>query len=398
MNITIYPQKLHGSITAIPSKSQAHRLLICSAFSDRPTDLICSATNQDIEATVSCLKSLGANITKTDCGYRVEPISVVRNDVVLECGESGSTLRFMLPIVGALGINATFRLCGRLPSRPLSPLWEEMVRMGCTLTRPTDTTIHCTGKLHPGNFTIAGNISSQYISGLFFATALMEGMSTITITGKVESQPYIELTQKALEIFGIDTYDYQISGKRPFSSPGKITVEGDWSNAAFFIAANALGSDIEIMGLDSTTSQGDRVVQCIVKQLTQNIIVDAGNIPDLVPILAVTAGAKSGATFTNVARLRLKESDRVASVAEMLNNLGAQTSISENELIIYPSNYHTCTINAYGDHRIAMSAAIAATIANGPVTILGAECVEKSYPSFWQAYKQLGGNYEQHIR
>lgn len=398
MDITIYPHKLRGTLTAIPSKSQAHRLLICAAFSDAMTTLKCPATNQDIEATADCLRALGAKIERTDSGYTVQPIENIPESAVLDCHESGSTLRFMLPIAGALGVDATFVMAGRLPQRPLSPLWEEMEHCGCSLSRPTMNTIHCIGKLSSGEYAIDGSVSSQFITGLLYAMALMPGKSRLTVTGKTESKPYIEMTQRALLAFGVDTEDYSVSGSYPFKTPGELTVEGDWSNGAFFLAAKALGSELEILGLDPTSAQGDRVAAPILEQLDISITVNAADIPDLVPILAVAAGAQKGATFTNVGRLRLKESDRVASVASMLQNLGAQVQVTQETLTVLPARYHSCTVDAVGDHRIAMAAAIAATVADGPVTILGAQCVAKSYPSFWEEYARLGGIYEQHIR
>ena len=188
MDITIHPRLLRGDIAVIPSKSQAHRYLICAAFADRPTQLHCPQTNRDMEATADCLRALGADIVRTDSGYTVFPISGVPETAVLNCCESGSTLRFFLPIVGALGVDATFLMEGRLPSRPLSPLWEEMERMGCTLTHPTANSIRCTGKLQPGEYSINGSVSSQFITGLLFAHALMEGCS-LNITGTLESKP-----------------------------------------------------------------------------------------------------------------------------------------------------------------------------------------------------------------
>ena len=398
MDITITPKKLSGQITAIPSKSQAHRLLICAAFSDRPTELICPSTNQDIEATASCLCSLGAKIARTDNGYHVIPATQIPKTAVLNCNESGSTLRFMLPIAGALGVDTVFELTGRLPYRPLSPLWEEMERMGCRLSRPTENTIRLQGQLRSGNYIIDGSVSSQFITGLLYATALMHGDSQIIVTGKLESKPYIDMTQQALDIFGVETDSFAVTGSRPFRSPGKLIVEGDWSNGAFFLAAQKLGSKIAVDGLSEESAQGDRACAKILAQLDNELIIDAADIPDLVPILAVTAGALSGATFKNVARLRLKESDRVATVATMLQNLGVSVSVSENEMQVFPGKYHSCAINAAGDHRIAMAAAIAATVADGPVTIKGAQCVAKSYPTFWDEYKKLGGSYEQYIR
>lgn len=398
MDITIFPTKLSGTIHAIPSKSQAHRLLICAAFADAETTLICPQTNQDIEATADCLRSLGADIVRTDSSYIVKPVKSLPKATELHCRESGSTLRFILPIVGALGIDSTFLLEGRLPYRPLSPLWEEMERWGCTLSRPTESTIRCTGKLQSENFTIDGSVSSQFITGLLFAMALMPSKCSLTITGKLESKPYIEMTQAAMAQFGVSTEQYIVSAGSRFISPKTLTVEGDWSNGAFFLAANAIGNKIDIKGLCEQSPQGDRTVADILPLLRKgHAIVDSANIPDLVPILAVAACAMHGATFTNISRLRLKESDRVATVQEMLSQLGARTMATENELHIYPAHYIGCTVNSACDHRIAMSAAIAATIACGPVTIKDAQCVSKSYPAFWDEYRQLGGHYEQHI-
>ncbi len=398
MDITIYPNKLQGTVAAIPSKSQAHRLLLCSAFSDRKTELFCPETNDDIEATVGCLRSLGAAIERTETGYIITPVGSVPQQATMDCRESGSTLRFILPVVGALGIDTTLHLAGRLPQRPLSPLWEEMERMGCTLSRPTEDTIRCTGKLKPGNYCINGSVSSQFITGLLFAMALLPGSSTLSVTGKLESKPYIDMTLKALRAFGVIMDGFQVSGCVPFHSPGNIAVEGDWSNGAFFLAAKSLGCDLTVTGLDPNSPQGDRAVVTILEALQSFGTIDAADIPDLVPVLAVVAGAKQGACFTNIGRLRLKESDRVASVAAMLKNLGIETEISENELLVKPGNYHSCTVDSVGDHRIAMAAAIAAVTADGPVTILGSQCVAKSYPGFWEDYKQLGGRYEQYIR
>lgn len=398
MDITVYPGTLSGKINAIPSKSQAHRVLICAAFSDRATTICCSETNQDIEATASCLRALGADITRTSDGYHVTPAKVIPAQATLHCNESGSTLRFMLPVAAALGVDATFLMAGRLPKRPLSPLWEELERMGCRLSRPKENSIRCQGKLRSGVFTIDGSVSSQFISGLLFASALLPGESRLELTGKVESVPYIAMTQNVLKTFGIDTQNYVIKGSYPFITPGHIHVEGDWSNGAFFLAANALGSTVRLNGLNENSVQGDRAIVSALKDLYHFTTISAADIPDLVPILSVVAGAKQGAKFTNVRRLRLKESDRVHSVANMLQNLGADVSISENELQVQQSAFHSCAIDTVGDHRIAMAAAIAATIADGPVTILGAECVAKSYPAFWDDFRNLGGNYEQYIR
>jgi len=389
MDITIQPGKLRGSVKAIPSKSQAHRYLICAAFSDGETTLICPATNRDIEATAVCLNALGASIIRTCDGYHVKPIQNVPQTAVLNCGESGSTLRFMLPIVGALGVDAVFRMEGRLPQRPLSPLWEEMERMGCKLSRPTENTVRCMGKLLPGDYHITGNISSQFITGLLFATSLIEGECALLVSGKIESQPYITMTEDAMNLFGAPDY----------RSPGTVTVEGDWSNGAFWVAAQMLGSPLTVCGLNAISAQGDRAVVEISHQLRESCPnVSAANIPDLVPILSVIAAVNLGGVFTNIQRLRLKESDRVATVVEMIESLGGRAEATEDALVVYGTGLSGGTVNSHNDHRIAMAAAIAATVCSKPVTILSAEAVGKSYPAFWKEYRNLGGNYEQYLR
>lgn len=397
MNITIHPGLLEGTVQAIPSKSQAHRLLICSAFADRPTTLVCAETNEDIEATASCLRALGANISRTNDGYFVEPIQQIPEKATLPCNESGSTLRFMLPVAAALGVETIFEMRGRLPHRPLSPLWEELTRMGCTLTRPTETTIQCKGRLNAGDFQIDGSVSSQFITGLLLAMALIPGCSSLTVTGKLESAPYVAMTKAAMALFGVSTDHYHVSYSLPFRSPGLLTVEGDWSNAAFFLAASALGSSVQITGLNYDSAQGDKSVAKLLSADT-SMDIDAADIPDLVPILSVVAGARHGAVFHNISRLRLKESNRVKTVQSMLEALGIQSRSDENTLTVFPGNYCGCQIDTANDHRIAMAAAIAATVADGPVTIIGAECVKKSYPGFWEEFRKLGGNYEQYIR
>ena len=397
MDIRIFPGKLQGNIAAIPSKSQAHRLLICAALADGETMLICPDTNRDIEATADCLRSLGAEIRRTDWGYLVRKIKTIPKTATLNCEESGSTLRFLLPIVGALGVDATFQLSGRLPYRPLSPLWEEMERMGCHLSRPTETTIRCCGQLMPGEYQIDGGVSSQFITGLLFACSLLSNTSHITIMGNLESKPYVDMTLDALKVFGRSVSGFTVTPGR-FISPGEITVEGDWSNAAFFLAAKALGSDICVDNLNYRSSQGDMACADIMTAMDESITVPCQDIPDLVPILSVVAAAKSGATFKNIRRLRLKESDRVDSVVAMLSALGCKANATEDTLTVLPGKFLGGTVDACGDHRIAMAAAIAATIAQTPVTILGAECVSKSYPGFWDEYKRLGGQYELNIR
>lgn len=398
MDITITPNRIKGSVTVIPSKSQAHRYLICAAFADRETTIICPETNKDIEATAACLRSLGASIVRFNDGYSVTPVSAVPVSATLPCGESGSTLRFLLPVIGALGIDGSFVLEGRLSQRPLSPLWEEMEKNGCQLSWADENTLNCQGKLVSGNYSIDGSVSSQFISGLLFALSLIPGTSQLSIVGNVESKPYIDMTKLALLDFGVQITEAEICGQRSFRTPGTVTIEGDWSNGAFFHVANYIGNAIDIVGLNDNSPQGDRAVVPILKQLEQYAQIDVSDIPDLVPILSVAAASRKGAKFCNIRRLRLKESDRVQTVISLLNNLGVKAEADENSLTVYPGKFHGGTVDAANDHRIAMAAGIAATVANGPVTIKGAQCVAKSYPTFWQEYCRLGGTYEQHIR
>lgn len=388
MDITISPRKLSGSIKAIPSKSQAHRLLICAAFSDAETTLICPETNRDIEATAACLNALGAGITRTKNGYHVSPVHAIPDCAVLNCCESGSTLRFMLPIAGALGVDTVFFMDGRLPERPLSPLWEEMERMGCKLSRPSKNTIRCAGKLLAGPYSIDGSISSQFITGLLFALSLIDGVCSLEITGKIESKPYIDMTKAAMELFHAPRYH----------TPGLVEVEGDWSNGAFFLGAKALGNPVNVTNLNSRSSQGDRAAAQLLQELESPVSINAADIPDLIPILSVVAAFKKGAAFTNIRRLRLKESDRVQAVIEMIGSLGGHAEASESTLTVYGTGLTGGTVNSCNDHRIAMAAAIAATGCTQPVTILSAEAVNKSYPTFWDEYRKLGGNYEQYLR
>ena len=403
MDLTIQPGALSGRIEAIPSKSQAHRLLICAAFAENCTDLVCPEVNQDIEATAECLNRICHAVMRTDWGYDICPYRCEGDcgpdSIYLNVHESGSTLRFLLPIVGALGISTIFKLEGRLPKRPLSPLWEEMERMGCKLEWFADDMFSVDGKLCPGDYYIDGSVSSQFITGLLFATSLLDADSTIHITGKLESKPYVDLTQQAMKLFGVGSENFHVKGGQVYRSPGKITVEGDWSNGAFWLAADALGSKLTVENLNPSSAQGDRAAAELIDQLcVEKITISAADIPDLVPILSVVAAAKHGAVFTDIRRLRLKESDRVASTVAMIEGLGGKAEATKETLTVYGTGLRGGTVDSVNDHRIAMSAAIASTVCTQSVTVLGAEAVNKSYPHFWDEFARLGGNYEQHIR
>ena len=396
MNITINPRLLRGNVRAIGSKSFAHRQLILAAFADRPTQIRCPETNRDIEVTAACLRALGATIQRAKSGYTVFPAQAIPEHAELPCGESGSTLRFILPVVGALGVRGEFITEGRLAKRPLSPLWEEMERMGCHLEWIGENRLLCQGKLKPGNYNIDGSVSSQFITGLLLGLSLLPQKSTLQITGQLQSKPYVDITKEVMGSFGADT---EIPGGIVLHSPAHLEVEGDWSNAAFFLTAAALGSAVTVTGLNQSSVQGDRQILECLKLLDYGAArISVADIPDLMPVLSIAAAAKHGAVFADIQRLRLKESDRVESVCAMLTALGIRTEATESTLRILPDRFTGGTVDAANDHRIAMSAAIAATVATGPVTIKGAECVTKSYPDFWEDYRNLGGQYEFDLR
>lgn len=403
MELTLSKGSIGGVIEAMASKSQAHRLLICAALSDRPTEILCKDISADMEATAGCLQALGAGITYAHGAFSVTPIKKPMENPLLDCGESGSTLRFLLPVAGALGVNATFRLHGRLASRPLSPLWEEMEAHGCSLSRPTPDTLRCQGKMTGGEFQMAGNVSSQFLSGLFFALPLLEGTSDIMLTTEAESQAYLSLTLRALEQFGVKLLTTE-KGWRcergSYLSPGYARVEGDWSNAAFWLCAGAVSRPITVKGLNPHSQQGDRAVLELLSRFgaqihwsqggvtvsprpLHGIKIDARNIPDLVPPLALAAACAQGTTrIYGAERLRIKESDRLQSVAGAINALGGKAEITEDGLLITGADLTGGRVDSQNDHRIAMLAGISSALC--PVTICGAEAVNKSYPRFWE--------------
>ena len=445
----ITPSPLKGTVPAIASKSMAHRLIICAALANGETHVTCNTTCADIEATVRCLTALGARIETVEDGFQVHPtMKSVEFGLLkalaggtLDCGESGSTLRFMLPVACALGAEATFVGQGRLGARPLSPLSDEIIAAGCDLQGLGGFPLKTSGRMRPGTFVLPGNVSSQYISGLLLAAPLLAQPSCVQVTGLIESRPYINLTIQAMKAFGVEVNVERIPAKNgtpevtnfrvssgSYRTPGSVAVEGDWSNAAFWLCAGAIGTDpITVEGVSLSSAQGDRNVLAALSRFGARIVrstnaatvqsdklagfeMSAHDIPDLVPILSVTAACFQGATFTNIRRLRLKESDRVASVirdcarlrikesdrlvttTRELTALGAQVRIAGDDLIIKGVDAFTGgEVDSHNDHRIAMMAAIAASRATGEVVIHGAEAVNKSYPDFFDHYRLLGG-------
>lgn len=395
MNITIYPRKLTGSVEIPSSKSYAHRLLIAASLADTSTEVRMNALNNDIVATAGCLRALGAQIDRTDAGFLVHPIGQMTDaHHTLFCGESGSTLRFMIPVAAALGATCTFTGAGRLPERPNAILTDALNAHGAHADSDL-LPMRLTGKLSGGAYEIAGNVSSQYITGLLMALPLCKEDSEIILTTQLESAAYIDITLETLAPFGIAAErtetGWRIPGGQKYRSPGIVSAEGDWSGAAFWLTANSLGSDVACMGLNDTSLQGDRAIIEMLGRLGGEI--DVSNTPDLVPALAVAAAVHSGTTrITGAARLRIKESDRLRTVADMLRNLGSNVDELAHGLIICGGTPLTgCTVDGCNDHRIVMAAAIAATITSGPVTIADAQAVSKSYPAFFEHFNQLGG-------
>lgn len=399
MKAVLRPSTLAGTIPAIASKSQAHRMLICAALADRPTRVACPTLSADIDATADCLRALGADIAYENGVFTVAPIDAVPSHSLLDCGESGSTLRFLLPVVCALGANARIKMHGRLPERPLSPLWEELEAHGARLSRPGPDTLAVEGALTPGSYTMAANVSSQFISGLLFALPLLEGPSTITLTGHLESASYLAMTVRALGLFGVDCPledgVFSVPGGRRYTSPGTATVEGDWSNAAFWVAADHIcGGTLRVTGLAPDSPQGDRAVLELAQRIRAgSAVVDCQDVPDLVPVLSVLAAVTPGQTrFVNAGRLRIKESDRLATTAGLLRALGGQAEELPDGLVVTGRERLTGgELDSANDHRIAMSAAVAALACEGPVVLHGAQAVNKSYPAFWTDYARLGG-------
>lgn len=412
MTRTVAPGPRAGAIQIPASKSQAHRMLICAALSREPSRLILDGFSADIEATMQCLEALGARCEETANGLSVTPVGVCPAQARLDVGESGSTLRFLLPVLGALGVQAEIRMHGRLPERPLSPLWEVLEAHGMRLQQD-GTILHTDGQLIAGDYSLPGNVSSQFISGLLFALPLLGGNSTLTVTGALQSARYVSMTEQALAEAGILTKKdgpvWQIGGGQRYASPAVQTVEGDWSNAAFFLCMGALSATgVTVTGLNSTSLQADRAITEILvrfgaeltvsedavtvrRGVLHGITLDAGPIPDLVPVVSCLAALCDGETrVENAARLRLKESDRLQTTAALLSALGGSVRELPDGLIISGrGRLSGGTADACGDHRIAMSAAMAACGCEGPVTVSGSECVAKSYPAFWEDFASL---------
>ena len=404
---TIFPSTLNGSVKAPPSKSCSHRALICAALSDSPCTVKSLSGCDDVMLTKRCLEALGAEFD----GETIIPIdrARARSGVILDCGDSGSTLRFLLPIVCALGVSAEFRLSPQLAKRPIAPLCKVLCAHGASIQQ-CGNTIRMSGKITSGRYELDGSISSQFISGLLMALPLVGG-GKVNIIPPIVSANYIDITIDYLRLSNIYVNQigntFSVSGDYRF--PSRHTVEGDWSAAAFWLCAGAMGlGTIRVDGLSCGSSQGDRRILDILRMMgfsasdfgtvspcgpcPSRVTVDVSDVPDLFPPLAVLAAAAAAEThFTGTSRLRFKESDRLRAVDVMLTSMGIRTERSNDTFTVFGGKLYGAELSASNDHRIAMAAIIAACAASSPSSLDDISCISKSYPDFIHDFKSLGG-------
>lgn len=412
MDIELSFKDMYGSIDAIASKSDAHRILIAAVLSDGECKLILNSTSDDIEATVSCLENAGAKIEKDGMNLTVTPIKNAAKEAVFDCGESGSTIRFLIPVASALGIDCIFTGSGRLPERPQTPILKALSENGVTVSPQGEFPIKINGQLKSGVFTLPGNVSSQFVTGLIFALPLLDGDSEIRLIPPVESKPYINMTVATVLKFGIEIEEkgnsYFVKGNQKYISPKEIKIDGDWSNGAFYAVAGAL-SDITVNGLFPNSLQGDKAIAYIVRKMgadvtqTANALtvkknelhgieIDVSDTPDLVPVIAALATFAEGTTtIKNAARLRIKESDRLKTVTELITAAGGEITELPDGLIINGGKKlkDEFTFDSCNDHRIVMAAAVLSFASK--VTITNAQAINKSYPDFIRDITKLGG-------
>lgn len=404
MEVRIRPGLLHGAVTPPPSKSQAHRLIICAALAEGKSIIRNIAFSQDISATLGCISALGASWNDLGGGaIEIEGLGGRQYSgelPLLDCGESGSTLRFFIPIALAVAGGARFTGHGRLMQRPQKPYFDIFDAVGIQYEQSGDR-LTIKGRLEAGEYRLPGNVSSQFFTGLLFALPLLEGASQIIPTTALESVDYISMTMQAQALAGVKPQrladgSFFVSSQRYL--PMDVAVEADWSQAGFWYAARALGNEIRICGMDAGSLQGDKRVAGFAELLQRegDVEINVSQCPDLVPPLAAMAAVRKGdCRISGAARLRIKESDRLAAVTAALNAMGANVEEFPEELLFHgvDSLKGGAEIDCCNDHRIAMMCAVAATrCQSGETVLLGAECVRKSYPDFWQVYKELGGD------
>lgn len=398
MKVKILPSKTSGEVSAPPSKSFAHRYLIGSVLSRGKCVIKNIADSDDISATLSCIEQLGGSVTKDGNIVTVIPTNEKQiENAVFDCKESGSTLRFFIPVVLATGAkNCTFLGSERLLVRGIKE-YEKLFENSDVIIKSDEKSIEISGKLTAGNYEISGEVSSQYTTGMLFALSVLSGKSTLKITGNAESRAYVDMTIKVLKDFGADIAEpeknyFEINGKGRLS-PGEFTVEGDWSNAAFLIALSRLLGTISVSGLNENSVQGDRFSSVAFDALDgENAEIDLKDCPDLAPILFAYAAYKNGGRFTNTRRLRVKESDRANVMAEELKKFGANVKVYENSVEIEKTQLKPPIVPLCGhnDHRIVMALSVLAAVFGAEID--GAEAVNKSYPDFFRVIKKAGVN------
>ena len=398
MKVKILPSKTSGEVSAPPSKSFAHRYLIGSVLSCGKCVIKNIADSDDISATLSCIEQLGGSVTKDGNTVTVIPTNEKQiENAVFDCKESGSTLRFFIPVVLATGAkNCTFSGSERLLARGIKE-YEKLFENSDVKINSDEKSIEISGKLTSGNYEISGEVSSQYTTGMLFALSVLDGKSTLKITGNAESRAYVDMTIKVLKDFGADIAEpeknfFEINGKGRLS-PGEFTVEGDWSNAAFLIALSRLLGTISVSGLNENSVQGDRFSSVAFDALDgENAEIDLKDCPDLAPILFAYAAYKNGGKFINTRRLRVKESDRANVMAEELKKFGANVKVYENSVEIEKTQLKPPIVPLCGhnDHRIVMALSVLAAVFGAEID--GAEAVNKSYPDFFRVIKKAGVN------
>ena len=402
MNLRIHKAVLKGAVNAPPSKSMAHRLLIAAALS-RGTSVIRGISDcDDVKATVKCLEALGVKIQKSDSAITVSGVDVtaITPQSTLDGNESGSTLRFLLPIALLSGKNTLFYGADGLMRRPMD-VYENMCRDKGYSYNADGSSIAVRGPLTAGEYEVIGNVSSQFISGLIFALPLANGDSKINIIPPIESRAYIDMTIEALEAFGVkvrwlDDNTIFSKGNQKYS-PTDVTVEGDYSGSAFIDALSAFGNDVSVEGLNPDSVQGDRAYKSLFDMLKKGVpTIHLGNCPDLGPILFAVAAAKHGGVFTGTRRLKIKESDRCAAMAEELSKFGVSVSVYDDKVVVYPIKLQapSAALNGHNDHRIVMALSILLTLTGGEIE--GAEAVNKSYPAFFDDLKSIGAVIEEY--
>ncbi len=389
MDIRVYPGRLSGTIPAVESKSYAQRLIIASALADKETEISISVLSDDVKASLNAVKSIGAGCAVHDGSVTVTPSAGGISEVI-DCAESGTAARLILPVAAAKLGRFTLAGAGSLLNRPFKNLCDALRCNGCEIDRDT-LPLKIDGKLCGGKFMIPGSVSSQYVSGLLFALPILNEDSEIILTDALQSSGYVDMTINVLNLFGIEINKtktgYLVKGNQRYISPGKALVEGDWSNSAYFLAAG-----VNVTGLNKDSLQKDKIITEIIDNIDIIKKVDVSEIPDLVPIISVIFALSKGTRkIVNAYRLRFKESDRMESTVDMINSLGGRAHKKADGLEVCGTGLSGGRVSSHNDHRIVMAASVAALYAKGETVIENAQAVNKSYPGFFSDFQKLGG-------